>query len=105
YYGAAYKWVPIYGKMALVNKQIVPFETYFLIGGGITGTNQDTSPATLHLGTGQLYAIYQWLAFRWDFSWFTYQTSSNVRSGSGGTYNNLHISAGFSFYFPGAGYR
>lgn len=106
YYGAAFKWVPIYGKMGLLNKTIVPFDTYFVFGGGVTETNQSTTPPTLHLGTGQIYAINKWLAARWDFSWFGYSSTSTVEgTTSTSFFTNLHISIGASFFFPGAGYR
>lgn len=105
YFGAAFKWSPIYGKMGLMNKTIIPFDTYFLLGGGLTGTNQATRPPTLHVGTGQLYAISKWMAFRWDFSWFGYQSVSAVAGGASGFYTNLHLTIGMSFFFPGAEYR
>lgn len=105
YYGLAFKWVPLYGKMGLLNKTIVPFETYVMAGGGLMGTNQNTQPPAIHLGTGQLYAIKKWLSFRWDFSWYLYSSTSTISGGSSSFFNNLHITIGFSFYLPGAGYR
>lgn len=105
YYGAAFKWAPVYGKMGFLNKSIVPFDTYFLVGGGITQTNQGTSPPTLHLGTGQIYAIRKWMAARWDFTWLGYNSETKVAGRSGGFFSNLYITIGVSFFIPEAKYR
>jgi len=105
YYGAAFKWSPIYGKLGFLDDRIVPFDMYFLIGGGMTKTNQDTTPATLHLGMGQLFAIRKWLAFRWDISGFWYQSNTTIQNRQGGTYSNMHATVGVSFFFPEADYR
>jgi len=105
YYGLDFKWSPIYGKVGFTNTKIVPFDLYFLLGGGVTGTNQGTQPPTLHLGAGQLFAITQWLAFRWDISWFAYKSDTSVTSRPSGTFTNLHGTIGMSFFFPGAKYR
>jgi outer membrane beta-barrel protein len=105
YYGLDFKWVPIYGKFGWLDKSVIPFDLYFVGGGGVTSTNQGTSPATLHLGLGQIFAIQKWLAFRWDISWYAYNTSTNVVNKPSGTYTNVHATIGLSFFFPGAGYR
>lgn len=109
YYGADFKWSPIYGKMTWLNRKIVPFDLYFSLGAGITQTNQSTSPATLHFGTGQTFALSKSFAFRWDFSWNTFSSTSASASSSStketNTYNNLLLTAGVSFFFPEATYR
>ena len=105
YYGLDFKWAPIYGKLGWLNKSIVPFDFYFSGGGGITGTNQNTSPPTIHLGTGQIFALKKWMALRWDLSWYAYNSTSTVVGGSSGTFTNLHLTLGMSFFFPEAVYR
>jgi outer membrane beta-barrel protein len=109
YLGADFKWVPVYGKMSWRNKSIVPFDLYFSLGGGMTSTNQGTSEPTLHIGTGQAFAINKSVAFRWDFSWNTFSSKSSTNTGasagSSSIYNNLFINLGVSFFFPGATYR
>lgn len=105
YYGLDLKWTPIYGKMGFLSKSIVPFDQYFLLGGGVTNTNQRTSPTTVHLGSGQTYALSKWLAARWDVSFYWYSSKSTVGSGSVGNYMNIHLTLGLSFFFPGATYR
>lgn len=106
YMGLDFKWTPIYGKMTWMNKKITPFDLYFSGGGGMTGTNQGSSEPTVHLGTGQIFAISKSMAFRWDFSWNFYNAKSSVTSSSSSSlYNNLFITVGMSFFFPEATYR
>lgn len=106
YIGLDLKWVPIYGKMTWVNKRIVPFDLYFSAGGGNTATNQGTSELTMHLGSGQTFALSKSTAFRWDFSWNVFSAKSTVAGGDNSSvYNNLILSVGMSFFFPEATYR
>ncbi len=106
YYGADFKWVPVYGKMTWQNHSITPFDLYFSIGAGLTPTNQNASSATLHLGVGQAFAFSKSGALRWDFSWFMYNSTSTTPGGSSSSlYNNLLFSIGWSFFFPEATYR
>ena len=106
YYGLDVKWTPVYGKMSFVNRKITPFDLYFSAGAGITNTNQGGSEPTIHLGTGQIFAITKAAAFRWDFSWNFYNATSGVAGAKQNSlYNNLLITVGASFFFPEATYR
>lgn len=106
YIGLDFKYTPFYGKMTWLNKKITPFDLYFSIGGGSTTTNQGGSAPTLHIGTGQVFALSKSVAFRWDFSWNFFSATSNVSGAeSSSTYNNLFITAGMSWFFPEATYR
>ena len=103
YYGASAIWSPIYGKMGLLGKKIIPFDMYFALGGGTSQISNGTGGTTIHLGTGQIYAINKSAGFRWDFSW---NMVSAKPTGQGSqNFNNILLSAGFSFFFPEAGYR
>lgn len=102
YYGADVKWLPVYGKMAYRDQRIVPFDLYFSLGGGLTQTNSGESRPTVHIGSGQSFALSKSFAFRWDFSWNFYSAES---SGTSSSFNNLYLTVGFSFYFPGTTYR
>ncbi len=108
YFGADFKYTPIYGKMALNNKRLTPFDMYFAVGGGSTTTNNGSSP-TLHLGTGQIFAMSKSFALRWDFSWNFYQATTYLdaahTASSSSTFNNLFVLLGASFFFPEATYR
>ncbi len=107
YYGLDVKWTPIYGKMSFINRKITPFDLYFSAGAGFTSTNHGGSEPTLHLGTGQIFAITKSAAFRWDFSWNFYSATSNTLGApkTSSTYNNLYLTIGASFFFPEATYR
>ncbi len=105
FYGVDVKWSPIYGKYSFLDEKIIPFDLYFSAGLGITETNQEgQSPMTIHLGTGQIFAISKSFALRWDFSWNFYTTKSSV-SGKDELTDNLFITIGASFFFPEAKYR
>lgn len=102
-------WSPIYGKMADLNRSIIPFDMYFSFGGGISGTNsQEGSVPTIHLGFGQIFALSKSTAFRWDYSWNNYQATPVVvgtTSPTKGSFNDLIFTAGISFFFPEVGDR
>lgn len=109
FYGVDFRWNPIYGKMTLFNERIIPFDLYFSAGLGNTHVEYDDSSLdpgsapTLHLATGQVFAISKSTAFRWDFS----LNNLSVKDDEGGisVVNNLFISVGMSFFFPEAKYR
>lgn len=99
YYGLDVKWTPIYGKMAWLNNSIVPFDMYFVGGGGSLQSNISQSPIAVHVGTGQGFALSKSMAVRWDLSWYFYQVSGS------GSFSDMHFTTGVSFFFPGAKYR
>ena len=112
YKGVSYKYVPIYGKIALFNKRIVPFDLYFAAGGGLTSTGLEEEEATIYLGTGQQFYLTKSMAFRWDFALNMYQADIlEDTSGSGSlskgskAQTDLFIALGVSYYWPGATYR
>lgn len=108
FYGIDFKYTPIYGKMAFGNKKLTPFDMYFSAGLGQTTTNNGNSP-TLHLGTGQIFAMSKAFALRWDFSWNFYQATTYLDTkqtvGSSAMFNNLFVLLGASWFFPEATYR
>lgn len=103
YYGASIVWSPIYGKMGLLNRRIVPFDMYFAVGGGTTQVDNGTGGSTIHLGTGQVYGVSKGFGLRWDFTWN--MVSATPTNGTAQTFNNLMLSFGASFFFPEANYR
>lgn len=103
YYGAEVNWTPIYGKMGLFDDRIVPFDMYFSLGGGTSQVENGEGGATLHLGTGQIFAITKGLGFRWDFTWNSFSATPN--GGKAQSFNNLLLTFGVSFFFPEANYR
>lgn len=95
-------YVPIYGKMTWFNETIIPFDLYMSLGTGLT-TTQSESASTIHLATGQIFALSKSTAFRWDFSW-NFFTATGVDEKKS-TYNNLFMTVGWSWFFPEANYR
>lgn len=106
YVGVTFKWAPIYGKMALVDKKIIPFDIYFAAGLGQTKT-QDSNALTFTGSTGQLFAITKSIAFKWDLTVNVY--SAEVQASTGEVLNqsqrDLILGLGLSFFFPEATYR
>ncbi len=108
FYGLDFKWSPLYGKMGFMNRSITPFDIYLSLGGGVTATNQSTSPPTLHLGVGEMYALSKWTALRVDISYYAYSSTSQVSpsgSSTSSSYSNIYATIGMSFLFPDAEYR
>ena len=104
--GAAIKWAPIYGKMSLFEKRIIPFDLFFSLGYGSTEI-QEGGAGTLQLGMGQNFAISKSLAFRWDILWNGYSAEIIRKGGSRETLNHsdLYCGIGLSFFVPEAKYR
>ena len=105
YVGLDIVWSPIYGKMTSLDNTITPFDMYFTFGGGTSNTNsQEKSNATFHVGTGQIFAITKAIAFRWDYSFNFFQATpvptDDDMTPTKGSYNDLVLSAGLSFFFP-----
>lgn len=109
-------WSPIYGKLSLFNKRIVPFDMYFAGGIGTAGlTNARSSSTTaFHVGTGQIFAMSKSVGLRWDlsFNFFTATPNPTVdpltgltSNPSAGSFNTALLMIGASFFFPEAKYR
>ncbi len=105
--GVAAKWSPVYGKISLMNKSIIPFDLSFSAGGGLTKTDVSGGEPTLHLGTSQNFAMSKAWAFRWDIMWNLYQANTVGINGAKGkiAQNDLFIGLGVSLYIPEATYR
>ncbi|MGE0762530.1 MAG: outer membrane beta-barrel domain-containing protein [Bdellovibrionales bacterium] len=107
YMGAAYKWIPLFGKITFLNAHIVPFDLSFTGGFGLSKTDKKNEP-TVHLGTGQTFALTKSFAVRWDVVWNYYQATADSATGVGETktnHNDLFLSFGASFFIPEAKYR
>ena len=81
---------------------------YFSLGAGIMDTNQEESPMAIHLGTGQIFGINKWMAFRWDLSTYMYTSEVAKSNGTGkntDSFTDVQLSLGMSFFFPDATYR
>ncbi|PIS10244.1 MAG: outer membrane beta-barrel domain-containing protein [Bdellovibrio sp. CG10_big_fil_rev_8_21_14_0_10_47_8] len=103
YYGASVVWTPMYGKMGFFNRRIVPFDMYFALGAGNTQVDGGDGGSTIHLGTGQIFALSKAMGFRWDFTWNNFQATPKDQAQQ--SFNNLLLTLGVSFFFPEANYR
>lgn len=108
--GFSYKWMPVYGKMALFNDKILSFDTFFSIGGGMShvtkgskskGTSLIVWEPTVMTGVGQVFAFNRDFGFRWDLKGhFTIKTKDKYSFS-----NHFLLSLGLIQYFPSAGLR
>lgn len=96
-------YIPIYGKMTWFNEKIVPFDLYFSAGYGTTNTQAGENAGTVHLATGQIFALSKAYAVRWDLSWNFFNATGI--DGSTNSFNNLFFTVGMSWFFPEASYR
>ena len=105
--GLNYIWVPVYGKIALYNKRILAFDTFFNLGAGMSGVKRKGSSQVIWepafvLGMGQIFAITRDVGLRWDLRWHsTWETQSLAMS----FLNDILFSVGLSYYYPSAGSR
>ena len=128
YLGAYYKWSPVFGKFAVLNRKIIYFDMYMTFGSGMhwvlpavdviseqlkkTGRelkgagnqaslSQKQFPA-VSVATGQMFSITQDWAFNWELKWFlTFVQYPNQLY----TPWDINFSIGMNYYFPGAKYR
>lgn len=103
YLGIDAKYTPFYGKMTWLNKKIIPFEHYFTGGLGNTSVSTGGSGFTIHVGTGQNFALSKRFAVNWDFSMMMYSAKST--DGTVQSFSDLLLTVGMSFFYPEAKYR
>ena len=111
--GGSIKWTPIYGKIAWLNRKIVPFDLGFSIGGGLAkakylvslngvpSNKEEVKKNTLGFtaGMNQVFALSESLAFRWDLGLLYYNFKKD--GGSKVRQIDIYAGAGLSIFFPG----
>ena len=125
YGGAYYKWSPVFGKFAVLNRKIIYFDMFFKFGGGAVKVIGLTDEQLKRLpegqvkklkreilpsgafGVGQTFALTKNWGFTWEFQWlgYWYQYYGGDNSLKGSLHNDLLLSFGVNYYFPGASYR
>ncbi len=107
--GLTYKWMPVYGKITFYNKQILSFDTFINIGGGMStlsvknSQNKTVWEPTFVIGIGQVFAITRDLGFRWDLRWHgTFRVTNDPISG---ILHDFPFSIGLTYFYPSAGVR
>lgn len=91
-----FQYAPIYGKFALFNSWIIPWDAYALLGLGYTKTELDGHP-TLAAGVGQRYFMNRWFTVNMELRDNIF--NENYPSGSE-LVHNLLFTAGVSFFIP-----
>jgi outer membrane beta-barrel protein len=91
-----FQYAFIYGKFALFNTWIIPWDTYALLGAGFTQTELD-GHLTLSAGIGQRYFMNRWFTLNLELRDNIY--NENYPAGSE-IVNNLMFTAGVSFFIP-----
>jgi outer membrane beta-barrel protein len=93
---------PIYGKMSLFNKRIVPYDVYFTLGAGSTTLEQakEKQADTFHLGAGQIFAFSRNAAFRWDIRVNAFSAQGYQSSAKKIETQNVIMTLGFSYFLP-----
>jgi outer membrane beta-barrel protein len=93
----------IYGKGAIGDRKIFPFEIYQNLGVGKMDTDQGMGKLAGHFAIGELITISRSSAIRADLSFYLYQ-SQDVNGGNQLT-SNIVITVGYSWFFPEASTR
>ncbi len=91
-----FQYIFVYGKFALFNRWIIPWDMYGVLGAGVTQTQLAVRP-TLAVGLGQRYFMNKWLALCVELRDNAY--NEDYQSGSE-TVNNLLFTVGVSFFVP-----
>lgn len=91
-----FEYAFIYGKFALFNTWIIPWDTYALLGAGFTQTQLD-GHLTISVGMGQRYFMNRWFTLNIELRDNIY--NENYPAGSE-IVNNLLFTAGVSFFIP-----
>lgn len=91
-----FQYAFIYGKFALFNTWIIPWDTYALLGAGFTQTELD-GHLTISAGIGQRYFMNRWFTLNLELRDNVY--NENYPAGSE-IVNNLMFTAGVSFFIP-----
>lgn len=104
FFGLTYKWMPVYGKIAFYNNQILAFDTFFNLGFGMSGVKfrKITWEPVMVLGIGQVFAITRDLGLRWDLRWHMILRTQAIDLQ---ILNDILFSIGLSYYYPSAGLR
>lgn len=100
YFGGDIYFNAIYGKIALNDRKIIPFEFYQEVGAGQMMTTGSQSSTAFHAGLGQIFAWTRDQAFRVDLSLYFFN-AKNINGEKQFT-NSLILTVGYGLFFPGA---
>jgi outer membrane beta-barrel protein len=112
YFGGALVLTPIYGKYQLSTGDVLYFDWFFRLGGGLAGNrereggcggqkeviNSSASGLQLNVGTGQRFFIDKNLALVWNVRMLMFQPSKPGSSIFGDGINNVELSTGIGYF-------
>lgn len=98
FYGANLYYSSIYGKMALEDRRILPFEFYQTLGVGQMTTNPTSTSTAFYFGLGNIFSISKNSILRADLSWYFY--TSKTITGSNQSSNTIFLTFGFGRMLP-----
>lgn len=96
YANLQFQYAPIYGKFALFNSWIIPWDIYALIGAGYTETELD-GHLMLSVGVGQRFFMNRWFTVNIELRDNIFNEDYPSESV---LVNNLLFTAGVSFFIP-----
>ncbi len=103
FYGANVYFSSIYGKVALEDRRIIPFEFYQTLGAGQMTTNPTSTSNAFYFGLGNLFSISKNSVLRADLSWYFYNTKTI--KGDSMNSNTIFLTFGYGRMMPEAGRR
>jgi outer membrane beta-barrel protein len=99
-YAANVYFSSIYGKMALEDRRIIPFEFYQTLGLGQITTNPSSTSTAFYFGLGNLFSISKNSVIRADLSWYFY--NSKTITGASQAVNTIFFTIGYGRFVPEA---
>ncbi|WP_374029943.1 outer membrane beta-barrel domain-containing protein [Bdellovibrio bacteriovorus] len=103
FYGANIYFNSIYGKTALLNSHIIPFEVYQTIGVGKVRTQNDQESNTVQIGIGDAFSLSRSSTLRMDLTWAFYNATNYL--GENQASNSLFLTVSYGHFFPEPVYR
>jgi outer membrane beta-barrel protein len=100
FYGANIYFSSIYGKVAVEDRRIIPFEFYQTIGAGQMTTDPTSTSNAVYFGLGNLFSISRDSVLRADLSWYFYNTKTI--KGDSANANTIFLTFGYGRLFPKA---
>lgn len=103
YLGVNMVFTPFYGKTAMFNNKIIPFEIYQTIGIGKVAAGNSSEATAIKLGIGELFSWDKQRAFRLELSFLFYKSKTILNTEQNS--NILLLTLGFENFFTKVGDR
>lgn len=103
FYGLNLYFNSIYGKTALLNDRIIPFELYQTIGVGKVLTKDGEEAMSVQVGVGDIFSVSRSSAVRVDLTWAFYNARNYL--GDQQAANSLFLTLSYGHFFPEPSYR